>query len=131
LSQLHHKIFTGSDNALIVHSNTWKDPYLFFRIIGKKGKDLWENYQAGESFSLPIRDISLILGVLNGDILECSLQAEFRHTNISLTIKQESKNGISFSTEHHLLLLNAKQSALLKSLLTHIIEEKVAYKTLI
>lgn len=134
MADAHRKIFFGQNTGMILQSPSMREPDLFLTFFMKKEDGTWEkpSEREGKTLKFSIEEIVMILEVLRGGLAQWSIIHRFKDEQTSIVVKWDDKDP-----EVVWMLVNKKyrkqfnfaQIQILKLLLEHILQEKIAYST--
>ena len=129
----HSKMFFGQNTGLIVNSASKSEPFFFIKCIKKTPDGTWEKPSRGEGkvIKCSLEEIIMMLEVLNRRCLNWSNYHSFKEIETQITFEWEDENTSTLwiKIDKYSKMLNFAQAEILRRLLTHILEEKIAHAT--
>ncbi|MFX0077478.1 MAG: hypothetical protein ACFE96_18700 [Candidatus Hermodarchaeota archaeon] len=129
----HLQNFFGNHTTMFVRSTSKEDPFVFLQFISKRSNGFWQNPSIGEGLLLRcnLDQIIMIKDVLKGTFKSWSTNLTLRGRDVNIALAWEDANPpkLWINAANYSKLLNYSQVQLLRSLLKHILKEKVKSST--
>ncbi|MBY9016177.1 MAG: hypothetical protein KGD68_10835 [Candidatus Lokiarchaeota archaeon] len=134
MADSHSKSFFGQNTGIIVSSSSSSDPFMFIHCFKKKPNGVWEkpSSREGKAIKFSLEEIVMILRVLNHETHKWQCQHIFKGKESSVSFNWEdiNYNVLWINVGKYSKRLNLAQTAILRLLLTHFLDEKIIYSTL-
>ncbi len=132
----HSYNFFGQKTALFFNSPSKFDSHVFFRVIKKKNNETWEKPSQGEGviIRLSLEEQVQVLDVLEQKADSWSGYHKYKGNGTPIKVawkkdKEPEKNTIWINIGNYSKMLSAPEIQILKMLMSHILEEKIAFAT--
>jgi RNase P/RNase MRP subunit p29 len=127
----HNKTFFGINSALLVRSDSKKNPYIFLKGFEKKEDGAWEKPSAGEgkAIKLSLEEIISLLHILREEKNSWKTKHDFQERRTEIVFKWIPEEILNITMNNYSIKLKKSQVELLEMLLDHILQEKIIYAT--
>ncbi|MFX0000468.1 MAG: hypothetical protein ACFE9Q_08230 [Candidatus Hodarchaeota archaeon] len=131
----HSYSFFGQKVGLIIQSSSKSEPHIYFRLIKCKNDGSWEKPSTGEGkiIKFSLEEMVLILRLLNKEVNSWSSYHIFKDNKTQISFKwEEGENAkLWIHIGSYSKVLEYAQFKILQKLLTHILEEKIEFATVL
>lgn len=125
--------FFGSSTGMFFDSGSWSNSHFFLKFIKKLNNDTWEKPSKGEGkiIKFSLEEMVYILRLLNREELNWNTYHTFQEkkTQISFGWDKENKEVLHITGGDYYKKLNYAEVVVLKALLEHVFDEKIAHST--
>ncbi|TXT61771.1 MAG: hypothetical protein BAJALOKI2v1_10041 [Promethearchaeota archaeon] len=127
----HNKTFFGINSALLIRSDSKKNPYIFLKAFKKKQDESWEKPSAGEgkTIKISLEEMINLIHVLNQDRSSWTTQHDFQERQTEIVFEWIPEEVLNLQMDQYSIQLEKVQVELLQMLLEHILEEKIINAT--
>lgn len=131
MADQHSQNFFGQKTGLILDSDAKNKPHIFIRCLRKKKTGKWEKFDESKVVKLSLLELIAIYDVLDHKRKLWNTFHQFKEikTPISFAWDEYDDDLLWINIDNYSRPLNYPQTELLRRILSHIIEEKIAYAT--
>ncbi len=130
MADKHDYSFFGQKTGLILSSSSRSQPHFFFKCVKKKPDDSWEKLKSGEgkTVKISLEEMAMIKSVLEGRLKEWSTFHKREEITTTISFKWDDVKLIVAVGDYFKPLAGA-QVEIMKYLIAHLFEEKIAHAT--